>query len=73
MITRKRYEHLLDRGEKVVWYGNSVDVKDANSVLMQYELPDGKYELTFADGQEKQVDIEQLVQVLSRMVEKRKE
>jgi hypothetical protein len=71
-ISRKRYEHLLERGEKVVWYGDSVDVKDANSVLMQYELPDGKYELTFADGQEKQVDTEQLVQVLSRMVEKRK-
>lgn len=71
-ITRKRYEHLLERGEKVVWYGDSVDIKDANSMLMQYELPDGKYELTFADGQEKQVDIEQLVQVLSRMLKKRK-
>ena len=71
-ISRKRYEHLLERGENVVWYGDSVDIKDANSVLMQYKLPDGKYELTFADGQEKQVDIEQLVNVLSRMLKKRK-
>lgn len=71
-IARKRYEHLLERGENVVWYGNSVDVKDANSVLMQYKLPDGKYELTYADGQEKQVDIEQLANVLTRMLEKRK-
>jgi len=70
-ISRKRYEHLLEKGEDVVWYGDSVDVKDANAVLMQYKLPDGKYELTFVDGQEKQVDIEQLVHVLSRMVEKR--
>ena len=71
-ITRKRYEHLLERGENVLWYGDSVDVKDANSVLMQYELPDGKYELTFADGQEKQVDTEQCLNVVSRMLEKRK-
>jgi len=71
-ITRKRYEHLLERGEKVVWYGDSVDIKDANAVLLQYELPDGKYELTFADGQEKQVDTEQCLNVVSRMLEKRK-
>jgi hypothetical protein len=71
-ISRKRYEHLLERGENVVWYGDSVDVKDANAVLMQYELPDGKYELTFADGQEKQVDSQQLLNLLSRMLEKRK-
>jgi hypothetical protein len=71
-ITRKRYEHLLERGEKVVWYGDSVDVKDANAVLMQYELPDGKYELTFADGQEKLVDTEQCLNVVSRMLQKRK-
>ena len=71
-ITRKRYEHLLERGENVVWYGDSVDVKDANAVLMRYKLPDGKYELTFADGQEKQVDTEQLLNLLSRMLEKRK-
>jgi hypothetical protein len=71
-ISRKRYEHLLERGENVVWYGDSVDVKDANAVLLQYELPDGKYELTFADGQEKKVDTEQLANVLSRMLVKRK-
>ena len=71
-ITRKRYEHLLERGEKVVWYGDSVDVKDANAVLLQYELPDGKYELTFADGQEKLVDTEQCLNVVSRMLQKRK-
>ena len=71
-IFRKRYEHLLERGEKVVWYGDSVDIKDANAVLMQYELPDGKFELTFADGHEQQVDSEQLLNLLSRMLEKRK-
>jgi len=69
-IARSRYEHLLERGENVIWYGYSIDVKDANSVLMQRKLPDGKYQLTFADGQEKQVNSEQLVELLARMLEK---
>jgi len=67
--SRSRYEHLLEQGENVKWYGDSIDVKDANSVLMQRKLPDGKYLLTFVDGQEKQVDSEQLVELLTRMLE----
>ena len=70
-IARSKYEHLLDRGENVIWYGDSIDVKDANSVLMQRKLPDGKYELTFTDGHDKQVNSEQLVKLLTRMLEKR--
>ncbi|MHC4323637.1 MAG: hypothetical protein ACYSUX_05125 [Planctomycetota bacterium] len=71
-ISRSRYEHLLERGENVIWYGDSVDIKDANAVLMQFKLPDGKYELTFTDGREQQVDTEQLVKLLTRMLEKKK-
>ena len=70
-ITKSKYEHLLDRDENVIWYGDTIDIKDANSVLMQRKLPEGKYELTFVDGQEKQVDSEQLVKLLTRMLEKR--
>ena len=70
-LSRSKYELLLSRGEDVIWYGDSIDVKDANSVLMQRKLPDGRYELTFADGQEKQVTSEQLVELLTHMLEKR--
>ena len=70
-ISRTRYEHLLERGENVRWYGDTIDIKDADAVLMQRKLPDGKYELTFADGNEKQVNSEQLVKLLTRMLEKR--
>ncbi len=69
--SRSRYERLLDRGENVIWYGYSIDVKDANSVLMQRKLPDGKYQLTFIDGHEQQVDSEQMVELLTRMLERR--
>lgn len=70
-ISRSRYEHLLERGEDVIWYGDSIDIKDANALLMQYKLPDGKYELTLVNGHEKQVNPEQLLNLLSRMLEKR--
>jgi hypothetical protein len=70
-ISRSRYELLLSRGEDVIWYGDSIDIKDANSVLMQRKLPDGSYELTFANGQERQVTSEQLVELLTHMLEKR--
>ena len=70
-ISRSKYELLLSRGEDVIWYGDSIDVKDAKSVLIQRKLPDSRYELTFADGQEKQVNSEQLVKLLTHMLEKR--
>ena len=70
-ISRSRYEHLLSRGENVIWYGNSVEIKDVNAVLMQHKLPDGKYELTFVDGHVEQVNSEQLVNLLTRTLEKR--
>lgn len=70
-IARTKYEHLLERDENVIWYGDSIDIKDANSVLLQRKLPNGQYELTFVDGHEQQVNSEQLVKLLTRMLEKR--
>jgi hypothetical protein len=67
-ISRSRYELLSSRGENVIWYGDCIDVKDANGVLMQRKLPDGNYALTFTDGREEQVNSEQLVELLTRMM-----
>ena len=64
-ISRSRYEVLLGRGEDVTWYGGSIDVKDANAVLMQRKMPDGIYEITFADGHEEQVNSERLLELLT--------
>jgi len=36
---------------------------------MQRKLPDGKYEIMFADGREKQVTAEELIPLLSRMLQ----
>ena len=68
---RSKYEHLLNRGEDVAWYGDSIDPKDNNAVLMQRKLPDGKYGVTFVDGRERQVNAEELIKLLTRMLQKK--
>jgi hypothetical protein len=69
--SRTKYEHLLERGEEVAWYGESVDPKDKNAVLMHQKLADGKYIVTFTDGHEKEVDSEELIQLMARMLRKK--
>jgi hypothetical protein len=67
---RLKYEHLLDRGEDVVWYGDLLNPKDRNAVLMQRKLPDGKYEVMFVNGHQKQVTADELIKLLSEMLHK---
>jgi hypothetical protein len=68
---RSKYEHLLDRGEDVIWYGDRIDPKDTKAVLIQQKLPDGKYAVTFVDGRETEVNSEELIKLLTRMVQKK--
>jgi hypothetical protein len=68
---RSKYEHLLDRGEDVVWYGDWLDPKDSSAVLMQRRLADGIYEVTFVDGREREVSSEELIKLLARMLQKK--
>jgi hypothetical protein len=68
---KSRYDRLLGRGEDVVWYGDHVTTRNSSTVLMHRSLPDGNYEVMFADGHEKQVTSEELIQLLSRMLQKK--
>ena len=68
---RSKYEHLLECGKEVVWYGDSLKTKDGSAVLMQHRLGDGEYEVTFIDGREKQVSAEELVKLLTKMLQKK--
>jgi hypothetical protein len=65
---RTKFEHLLQRGEEVVWYGESVDPKDNNAVLMHQKLDNGHYIVTFTDGHEKEVDSEELIRLMARLL-----
>jgi len=66
--TRTKYEHLLERGEEVAWYGGSVDPKDRHAVLMHQKLTDDRYIVTFTDGHEQEVDSEELIRLMTRML-----
>lgn len=68
---KAKYELLLGRGEDVAWYGHWIDPADSNAVLMQQKLPAGKYVVTFVDGREAEVDSVQLVELLSRTMQKK--
>ena len=68
---KSRYDRLLGRGEDVVWYGDKITTKDRSAVLMQRKLQDGTYEVMFTDGHEKQVTAEELIPLLSRMLQKK--
>jgi hypothetical protein len=68
---RARYKHLLGRGEDVVWYGDQLDPKDSGAVLMQRKLANGKYEVMFVDRREREVNAEELIQLLTRMLQKK--
>lgn len=66
---KTRYDRLLDRGEDVVWYGDRLITKDSSTVLLQRKLPEGRYVVMFADGREKEVTSEELITLLSRMLQ----
>jgi len=66
------YEHLVNQGKEVVYYGNSIDLQDSNAVLMQWKLPDGRYQVTFADLRSRSVTAEELVELQAQMLQKRK-
>lgn len=68
---RAKYEHLLSRGEDVLWYGDWLSPKDSNAVLMQRKLADGKYEVMFVNGREREVNAEDLIKLLTEMLQKK--
>lgn len=70
---RSKYEHLLHRGEDVTWYGDCIDPKDGNALLMQRRLGDGRYVVTFVDGGEREVSIEGLVRLLTLTLQEKAE
>ena len=65
---RSKYELLLGRGEEVAWYGDDIDPQDSNAVLIQYKLADGRHQVVFADGRERQVSAEEQIELLTGML-----
>jgi len=71
LAVRSRYKHLLERGEQAVYYGDKANLNDSRTVLLQWKLPDGNYRVITSDWQEKTVDSEQLIELLSYMLQEK--
>jgi len=68
---RIKYDSLLRQGKDVVYYGESIDPKDSNAVLMQWKLSDDKYMVVFADLRERQVSGDELIKLQAHMLQKK--
>jgi hypothetical protein len=71
-VAKSRYDYLIEKGKEVAYYGNSVNPKDSNVMLLQWKLSDGSYRIIFANLREETVTAEQLIKLQSKMLQKRK-
>jgi len=71
LTAKSRYEYLAQGAEDFVYYGDSIDPKDSNAVLIQWKLSDGKYKVVFGDLREKTVSAEELIKLQARMLQKK--
>jgi len=62
---------LVQEGKEVVYYGDSVDARDSNAVLMQWKVSDGKYKVVFRDFRIREVSAEELIRLQAQMLQKR--
>ncbi|MHC4618030.1 MAG: hypothetical protein ACYTEQ_09780 [Planctomycetota bacterium] len=71
-ISRLR-EYLVKQGNEVVFYGDTADLADSNSVLMHWRVSKGTYRVIFSDLREVEVSADELVELQARMLQKKHE
>ncbi|MGA1979603.1 MAG: hypothetical protein ABSG99_03430 [Sedimentisphaerales bacterium] len=71
LAAKSRYEYLAQTGKDVMYYGDSVDPRDSNAVLIQWKLSDGGYRVVFGDLREEIVSAEELIRLQARMLQKK--
>jgi len=71
VAARSRYEHLVQKGKDVVYYGDSVDPQDNDAVLMHWKLSEDQYSVIFTDFRQETVSAEQLIQLQAQMLQKK--
>ena len=72
LTVRSRYEQLVQEGKEAAYYGDSVDARDSNAVLMQWKISDGRYQVIFKDFRMKEVSAEELIRLQAQMLQKRR-
>ena len=68
---KSRYEQLTRDLDNVIYYGDNVDTSDSNAILIQWQLPDGRYRIVFGDLHEETVTADELIQLQALMLQKK--
>jgi hypothetical protein len=71
LAAKARYEYLIQKFKDVVYYGDSVDPRDSNAVLIQWKVSEGEYRVVFGDLREETVSAEELIRLQARMLQKK--
>ena len=67
----KFHEYLVHQGKDAYYYGDIIGPSDSNAVLMQWKISEDKYRVIFGDLREETVSGEELIELQSRMLERR--
>jgi len=70
-VAKSRYDYLRERGKEVVYYGDSIDPKDPNAILIHWKLRSNRYRVIFGDLSTRTVTAEELIAMQARMLRKK--
>lgn len=71
LAAKARYEYLAQKFTDVVYYGDNVDPRDSNAVLIQWKVSEDEYRVVFGDLREETVSAEELIRLQGRMLQKK--
>jgi hypothetical protein len=71
LAVKSKYECLIQEGIEAVYFGDKADLNDAESVLLQWKLPDGRYEVILGDLHKETVTAEELIKLQVQMLQNR--
>jgi hypothetical protein len=69
---RARCEHLMEKGEEVVYYGDKADLGNGNAVLLHWKTSAGKYKVVFGDLSERTLSACALIRLQAYMLQEKK-
>lgn len=69
-VTASDYKQLIPDGKDFVYYGDSVDATDSDSVVMHWQLDDGRYRVYLGNMRMKTVTADELIELQAKMIQK---
>ena len=65
------FGELLKEGKEIVYYGENIDWKDPNAILMHWKVADGQYRVIFSNSRIQMVTADELIKLQAGMLQKK--